>query len=42
MLIWLCTFMSVIPMGLLLAHRERLSLRAVAEAEEKAEAQLSD
>ena len=24
MLIWLCTFMSVIPVGLLLAHRERL------------------
>jgi len=41
MLIWLCTFMSVIPMGLLLAHRERLSLRAVAEAEEKAEAKLN-
>jgi len=42
MLIWLCTFMSVIPMGLLLAHRERLSLRAVAAAEEKAEAELKD
>ena len=41
MLIWLCTFMSVIPMGLLLAHRERLSLRVVAEAEEKAEAKLN-
>jgi uncharacterized protein (TIRG00374 family) len=40
MLIWLATFMSVIPMGLLLAHRERLSLRAVAAAEEKAEATL--
>lgn len=40
MLLWLCTFMSVIPMGLLLAHRERLSLRAVAQAEEKAEATL--
>jgi uncharacterized protein (TIRG00374 family) len=40
MLLWLCTFMSVIPMGLLLAHRERLSLRAVAQAEEKAEAAL--
>jgi len=35
MLIWLCTFMSVIPVGLLLAHRERLSLRAVAAEEEK-------
>jgi len=40
MLIWLCTFMSVIPAGLLLAHRERLSLRAVAEAEARAEAAL--
>jgi uncharacterized protein (TIRG00374 family) len=40
MLIWLCTFMSVIPVGLLIAHRERLSLRAVARAEEKAEAKL--
>lgn len=37
MLIWAATFMSVIPAGLLLAHRERLSLRVVEEeAEEKA------
>ena len=42
MLIWLSTFMSVIPMGLLLAHRERLSLRAVAAAEEKEEAALGN
>jgi uncharacterized protein (TIRG00374 family) len=42
MLLWVCTFMSVIPMGLLLAHRERLSLRAVAKAEEKAEAALAE
>jgi uncharacterized protein (TIRG00374 family) len=41
MLIWVCTFMSVIPMGLLLARREHLSLRAVAAAEEKAEATLA-
>src|ERR1019366_4872188 len=34
MLIWVATFMSVIPMGLLLARREHLSLRAVAAAEE--------
>jgi len=40
MLIWLATFMSVIPAGLLLAHRERLSLRAVVAAEEKAQAAL--
>jgi uncharacterized protein (TIRG00374 family) len=42
MLIWVATFMSVIPTGLLIAHRERLSLRAVAAAEEKAEAALTE
>jgi len=42
MLIWVCTFMSVIPVGLLLAHRERLSLRAVAAAEQKEEAALAE
>ncbi len=36
MLIWAITFMSVIPTGLALARREHLSIRAVAEAEEKA------
>jgi uncharacterized membrane protein YbhN (UPF0104 family) len=41
MLIWVATFMSVIPMGLLLARREHLSLRAVAAAEEKAESTLA-
>jgi hypothetical protein len=35
MLIWVITFMSVIPMGLLLARREHVSIRAVAAAEEK-------
>jgi uncharacterized protein (TIRG00374 family) len=34
-LLWAVTFMSVIPMGLLLARREHVSIRAVAEAEEK-------
>lgn len=34
-LLWATTFMSVIPSGLLLARREHLSLRAIAEAEEK-------
>jgi uncharacterized protein (TIRG00374 family) len=34
-LLWAITFMSVIPMGLLLARREHVSVRAVAEAEEK-------
>jgi uncharacterized protein (TIRG00374 family) len=42
MLIWVSTMMSVIPIGLLLAHRERLSLRAVAAAEEKEEAALTE
>lgn len=42
MLIWVITFMSVIPVGLFLAHREHLSLRAVAADEEKAEAALAD
>ncbi len=37
MMLWLGTFMSVIPVGLLLAHRERLSLRAVVAAETKEE-----
>jgi glycosyltransferase 2 family protein len=40
-LLWAITFMSVIPMGLLLARREHVSIRAVAEAEEK-EAALLD
>ena len=38
MLIWAITFMAVIPTGLALARREHLSIRAVAEAEEKAAA----
>jgi len=42
MLLWLATFMSVIPMGLLLAHREHVSLRAVAVEEQKAEAALKE
>lgn len=37
-LLWLVSFVAVVPVGLLLAHRERLSLRAVAEESEKAEA----
>ncbi len=42
MLLWAATFMSVIPVGLALAHRERLSLRAVAAAEQKEEAALAE
>lgn len=41
-MLWLVTFVAVVPMGLLLAHRERLSLRKLsaesAEAEECATA----
>jgi hypothetical protein len=42
MLLWVSTFMSVIPAGLLIAHRERLSLRAVVAAEQKEEAALTE
>jgi hypothetical protein len=42
MLIWVATFMTVIPMGLLLARREHVSLRQVAAQEEKAEAALTE
>jgi hypothetical protein len=31
------TFMSVIPVGLLLAHRQRLSLRELSEESQQAE-----
>jgi hypothetical protein len=41
-MLWLVTFVAVVPLGLLLAHRERLSLRKLsaesAEAEESATA----
>lgn len=39
-LLWAVTFMSVAPAGLLLARREHVSIRAVAEAEQKEEAAL--
>jgi uncharacterized protein (TIRG00374 family) len=38
MMLWAITFMSVIPAGLAIARREHVSIRAVAEAEEKAQA----
>jgi hypothetical protein len=44
MLLWIVTFMAVIPVGLVLAHREHLSLRKVsheAHAEEELEHQAS-
>ena len=37
-LLWLVSFVAVVPVGLLLAHRERLSIRQVAEESERAEA----
>jgi hypothetical protein len=30
-MLWLVTFVAVIPVGLLLAHRERLSLRKLSK-----------
>ena len=36
-LLWLVSFVAVVPLGLLFAHRERLSLRKVAEESERAE-----
>jgi hypothetical protein len=34
MLCWLVTFMAVIPAGLILAHRERISLRMISRESE--------
>lgn len=36
-LLWLVTFAAVVPVGLLLAHRERLSLRKLSEESHRAE-----
>ncbi len=42
MMLWLVTFMSVIPAGLLIAHFQRISLRAVSEeSEEEAEEEIA-
>jgi len=38
MMLWAITFMSVIPIGLAIARHEHVSIRAVAQAEEKAAA----
>ncbi len=40
-LLWLVSFIAIVPFGLLLAHRERLSLRKVVEESEQAEAEAS-
>jgi glycosyltransferase 2 family protein len=37
-LLWLVSFVAIVPVGLLFAHHERLSLRKVAAESEKAEA----
>ena len=45
MLLWLVTFMAVIPVGLILSHREHLSLRkleAAAEQEKEHQKQVQD
>jgi hypothetical protein len=36
-MLWLVTFVAVIPLGLLLAHRERLSLRKLSQESHQAE-----
>jgi glycosyltransferase 2 family protein len=36
-MLWLVTFVAVVPVGLLLSHHERLSLRKLSEETEKAE-----
>jgi hypothetical protein len=36
-LLWLTTFMSVIPLGLFLAHHQRLSLRELSAESQQAE-----
>jgi hypothetical protein len=37
-MLWLTTFVAVIPAGLLLAHHERLSLRKLSEESHREEA----
>jgi glycosyltransferase 2 family protein len=36
-LLWMTTFMTVIPTGLILAHRERLSLRKLSKESQEQE-----
>jgi uncharacterized protein (TIRG00374 family) len=40
-MLWLVTFIAVIPAGLLLAHRERLSLRKLSQESQEEEAHVS-
>jgi hypothetical protein len=36
-MLWLVTFVAIVPVGLILAHHERLSLRKLSEESEQAE-----
>jgi hypothetical protein len=36
-MLWLVTFVAIVPLGLFLAHRERLSLRKLSEETAQAE-----
>jgi hypothetical protein len=40
-LLWLATFVSVIPAGLILAHFERLSLRKLSEESSQQEEEMA-
>jgi len=41
-MLWLVTFMAIVPVGLLLAHRERLSLRKLSQESHEAEHSSAD
>ncbi len=41
-LLWLVTFIAVVPLGLALAHREHLSLRKLAQEEKRQEEELAE
>jgi glycosyltransferase 2 family protein len=41
-MLWLVTFVAIVPVGLLLAHRERLSLRKLSEESHQAEESSAD
>jgi glycosyltransferase 2 family protein len=41
-MLWLVTFIAIVPVGLLLAHRERLSLRKLSQESHEAEESSAD
>jgi hypothetical protein len=41
-MLWLVTFIAIVPLGLLLAHRERLSLRKLSQESHEAEESSAD